>query len=179
MIKRLYIILYLFISFGFSFSQTELFFPSDMYMGSSVINDLIQDKWGRIWIATQSGLISYDSHEFRTYSTPELKSVQVHRICEDHYGRLFIGTAAGIQRFDPATKHFTEVVLMRDRRNGGNITNAKNNCFIASLYCRKNGDMLIGTTGFGVFTLKPGENTAWYADEMIPNPELIAVNDIV
>ena len=179
MLKRLYIIILLVLTGGSTLlAQTARMFEGDMYLGSSTVNDLMQDRWGRIWIATHGGLTRYDSHEFRTVTMPQLTSDQVQRICEDRQGRLLIGTAAGLQRYDPATGQFTVIHLMTGSRSQKQGVHDKTDCFISALCPRSNGDVLIATTGFGVFTLRAGDDNAWYSEEMIPFPELTAVRDV-
>ena len=91
-LKRLFIILLLLTGGQHSSAQTEQFFPGDQYLGSSTVNDLMQDRWGRIWIATQGGLTRYDSHEFRTYNGNDgLVSNHVTRLAQDD-NSIVVGT---------------------------------------------------------------------------------------
>ena len=136
MLKRLYIIILLVLTGSSALlAQTTRLFEGDVYLGSSMVNDLLQDRMGRIWIATQGGLTRYDSHEFRTFTLPQLTSDQVQRICEDRQGRLFVGTAAGLQRFDPATGRFTTIHLMSGSRGQEAGVRDMTDCFISAIRC--------------------------------------------
>ncbi|MGB0175982.1 MAG: two-component regulator propeller domain-containing protein [Owenweeksia sp.] len=60
---------------------------------SSEIYDILQDKQGYIWIATDKGVSRFDGTEFVTYTTRDgLSDNTILRMAEDHRGRLwFIG----------------------------------------------------------------------------------------
>ena len=76
-----------------------------------LINDVMQDSHGFIWVATYSGLSKFDGMRFTTYrnnpsSTNSLKSNLVNSVLEDKMGRLWIGHAEGLDLFDPRTERF-------------------------------------------------------------------------
>ncbi len=65
-----------------------------------LVNDVMQDSHGFIWVATFSGLSKFDGMRFTTYrnnplSTNSLRSNLVYSVLEDKMGRLWIGHAAG------------------------------------------------------------------------------------
>ncbi|MBQ3361599.1 MAG: helix-turn-helix domain-containing protein [Prevotella sp.] len=172
MLKRLYIAILLLAgtSLGPMLAQTEQFFPGDQYLGSSTVNDLMQDRWGRIWIATQGGLTRYDSHEFRTYNGSDgLVSNHVTRLAQDN-NSIVVGTANGVQRFSLATLRFQHVRLFSGEQE-------KSDCNVNALLRRRNGDVLIATSGVGLFVLKPGAAEARYSDELMYD-ELLDVKDM-
>ncbi len=72
--------------------------------GREPINEILQDRRGAIWIATQgAGLRRLDPDgSVTTYTTEEgLPGAYVRTLLEDREGRLWIGTAgAGVARFD-------------------------------------------------------------------------------
>ena len=45
------------------FGQAGHFIPSERF-SSGLINDICQDKYGYIWIATENGLNKYDGYRF-------------------------------------------------------------------------------------------------------------------
>ena len=47
------------------FGQAGHFIPSERF-SSGIINDICQDKYGFIWIATENGLNKYDGYRFTT-----------------------------------------------------------------------------------------------------------------
>ena len=76
-----------------------------------LVNDVMQDSQGFIWVATYSGLSKFDGMRFTTYrnnpsSTNSLRSNHVNSVLEDKMGRLWIGHAQGLDLFDPRTERF-------------------------------------------------------------------------
>ena len=66
-----------------------------------LVNSVMQDSKGFIWVATSSGLSKFDGMRFTTYrnnpsSTNSLGSNRVHCVLEDKMGRLWIGHAGGL-----------------------------------------------------------------------------------
>ena len=169
-LKQLFIILLLLTGGQHSSAQTEQFFPGDQYLGSSTVNDLMQDRWGRIWIATQGGLTRYDSHEFRTYNSNDgLVSNHVTRLAQDD-NSIVVGTTNGVQRFSLATLRFQPIRLFSGEQE-------KSDCNVNALLRRRNGDVLIATSGVGLFVLKPDAVEARYSDELMYD-ELLDVKDM-
>ncbi|MDD4515947.1 two-component regulator propeller domain-containing protein [Massilibacteroides sp.] len=126
-------------------------FSADKELSNSLINDIMQDRNEVIWIATEDGLNRYDGSKFIIYrhdiSNPKsIKNNYVRMLFEDRKGRFFIGLLNGLQLYDHATDTFEEIPLIK--RTGTPLK--------THAYCmiqRKNGDILIGTTGEGVFKL--------------------------
>lgn len=77
------------------------------------VYDILQDRTGYLWLATEGGLVKYDGYTFTTYqydpSNPQSLSTNlVTALYEDHVGFLWVGTnQGGINRFDPRTEQFT------------------------------------------------------------------------
>ena len=93
-----------------SFGQAGFFFPSENF-SSGLINDVCQDSYGYIWIATENGLNKYDGYRYTTYlhqpddSTTLGSNIVVKLYC-DRQGRLWAGTRIGLSRYDYATDRF-------------------------------------------------------------------------
>ena len=74
--------------------------------------DIIQDRRGFIWLATQDGLNLYDGHRIVVFKhDPEqphsISSNMILSLCEDQDGSIWIGIAGtGLDRYDPATGKF-------------------------------------------------------------------------
>jgi ligand-binding sensor domain-containing protein/serine phosphatase RsbU (regulator of sigma subunit) len=75
--------------------------PFDNYdirngLPSNVINDIIQDKKGYIWFATQVGVSKFDGYTFRNYGIADgLPVNEIESIIEDSKGRIWAGTLGG------------------------------------------------------------------------------------
>jgi ligand-binding sensor domain-containing protein/class 3 adenylate cyclase len=84
-------------------------------LSQSLVNDIIQDEKGFIWIATQDGLNKYDGKRFVVFkkSPSEKNSLSnnfVHCIYEDKEGYLWIGTnGGGINKFNKRTEKFEHI----------------------------------------------------------------------
>lgn len=151
--------------------QAGQFFPSERF-SSGLINDVCQDKYGYIWIATENGLNKFDGYRFTTYlSLPDdsttLSSNIVTRLYCDKKGQLWVGTRTGLSRYDYASNRFIQYTFP-----------TPNNPRIISILERKNGEFLFGTSGMGLFELKDntlhkvpdGHSTQsgnWYFNQMM------------
>ncbi|MDE6807242.1 MAG: hypothetical protein K2I98_02125, partial [Prevotella sp.] len=130
-----------------SLAQRGQFFSSQNF-SSSLISDLCQDSQGFVWIATDYGLNRFDGYHFQTFlhddadSTSLLANVVVTMLC-DREGRLWIGTNRGLDLYDVDRgghfRHFPfpDGVLPR----------------VSSLLQRKDGTLLVGTAGYGLYSL--------------------------
>lgn len=110
--RRLFLLLLLTMAVSLSgFGQAGHFFPSERF-SSGLINDVCQDKYGYIWIATDYGLNKFDGYRFTQYlhqpedSTSIGSNVAGCLFC-DSDGRLWVGTTKGLDRYDYATDEFT------------------------------------------------------------------------
>jgi len=80
-------------------------------LSQNSINDILQDRRGFIWIATQDGLNRYDGNDFRKfYHQPHdphsLTNSDVICLFEDREGILWIGSVAGLTCYDPVGERF-------------------------------------------------------------------------
>jgi ligand-binding sensor domain-containing protein/signal transduction histidine kinase len=91
-------------------------FTVEQGLSMGTVNDILQDRNGFIWIATEDGLNKFDGHTFEVFRhEPEnpnsLSSSHTYVLYEDRNGYLWIGTASnGLNRFDPVSRHFTRFV---------------------------------------------------------------------
>src|SRR5688572_25600722 len=82
-------------------------------LSQSVVNAILQDKQGFLWVGTDDGLNRYDGYEFKIYkpesNNPDsISDRTITSLLEDENGYLWIGTrAGGLNRYDPATGIFT------------------------------------------------------------------------
>ncbi len=79
-----------------------------------IVRDILQDRHGFIWFATDSGLNKYDGYSFTVYKNlpgdpTSIRFDAVSAIYEDSDGTLWVGGGGGLDRFDRATETFTHV----------------------------------------------------------------------
>jgi ligand-binding sensor domain-containing protein len=96
-------------------------------LASNIVNNVVQDERGFIWLSTQSGLQRFDGNKFITFkSTPgapgSLPTDEISQVYIDKEKRLWVMTAdnkAGI--FDTHSFRYTEVPIRETTREKLNI----------------------------------------------------------
>ena len=134
-----------------SFAQSGKLFTVERELSNSNINVIFQDKSGFIWIGTDDGLICYDGAKFTKFkhvygSSNSLADNDVLSINEEPRGHIVIGTARGLQIYDKATEVFSNIRF-------GYKNEKKMGAYVTSLLVKKNGKVLIGTAGHGLYKL--------------------------
>ena len=132
------------------FGQAGTFIPSERF-SSGIINDICQDKYGFIWIATENGLNKYDGYRFTTYlhqpdDSTTLSSNIVTTLYCDKRGQLWVGTREGLSRYDYAKDKFIHCKFVNQAPPR-----------TISIMERANGEFLFGTSGRGLYTIKNGQ----------------------
>ena len=85
----------LFTSFSVAYGQrlNVVNYSQSNGLPSNQINDVIQDRHGLIWIATMSGVVTYDGKNFSSPdNSPELTNNPVKSIYQDFKGNLWFGS---------------------------------------------------------------------------------------
>ncbi|MBK9337255.1 MAG: response regulator [Lewinellaceae bacterium] len=86
---------------------------------SDLVNCVLQDREGFLWIGTADGLCRYDGYTFRVYRyDPDdpysIAANAVETLFEDRNGTLWAGLAGGLSRFDKQTERFTSYIYRPD-----------------------------------------------------------------
>jgi len=81
---------------------------------SNIINDIVEDKLGNIWFATQFGLYRFDGYKITSYwadaeSSQSLCDDEVNVLFEDSDGLIWIGTNNGINIYNCITEQFERI----------------------------------------------------------------------
>lgn len=149
--------------------QSGKLYTSDSDLSSSLINCIYQDSKGYIWIATEDGLNRYDGSKFAIYkhkkNDPDSAlNNYIKSIFEDKNKNLFFGFINGLQIYNHATDSFSDIPIT-------DKANVKLNPHISCMLQRKNGTILIGTSGFGIYKvdLKKQKPTAKLQEFFIPS----------
>lgn len=109
-------------------------FGIDDGLSQSLINCIIQDSKGFIWIGTQDGLNKYNGYSFKVFrheplDSNSLSSNNIQAIYEDPEGYIWIGTQYGLNRFDRETGNFKRYYKRVDGKIIGNA-NDINSIFV-------------------------------------------------
>jgi signal transduction histidine kinase/ligand-binding sensor domain-containing protein/DNA-binding response OmpR family regulator len=135
----------------FAKADSGQLYTSDQ-LSSSLINCMIQDRKGFIWIGTDYGLSRFDGYRFVNYlhNDKDATSVMDNTISTflvDKSGKLWIGSAKGLMSYDYNHNYFLRYPFP-DRRHPR----------IYSLIEDHKGDILIGTAGFGLYAVPKDGN---------------------
>ncbi len=115
-------------------------------LSQSTINDILQDRRGFLWIATDDGLNRYDGYEFKVFrndpfSGNTLPSSQINDIMEDWRGNIWSATnGGGLSKYDRVRGRFTNY------RHDPNNENSLSSDFVTSIHAdSRTGTVIIGT----------------------------------
>jgi ligand-binding sensor domain-containing protein len=131
-------------------AQNGKFYSTDHGLSSSLINHLLQDDRGYVWIATEYGLNRFDGIQFTTYyhnekDSTSLTSNYIHTLFEDSRKQLYVGCIDGLARYRRETDDFQRIPLL----HGAQPVKAH----VTRIIETAGGEMLISTTGQGLFRL--------------------------
>jgi ligand-binding sensor domain-containing protein/signal transduction histidine kinase len=85
----------------------------DEGLSQSVVNCILQDQQGFLWIGTEDGLNRFDGYHFKVFRPDadnpfSLSDRWITSLVEDPQGTLWVGTRlGGLNRYDPRTGEFT------------------------------------------------------------------------
>lgn len=91
-------------------------------LSQSTVKDILQDKQGFIWIATEDGLNRYDGRSFRIFrhrkgDSTSLANSNIESLSKDVNGDLWVATGSGLSRFDRQLEVF-ENIPVQDPQSG-------------------------------------------------------------
>lgn len=117
-------------------------------LSSSLINCMVQDKYGYIWVGTEYGLSKFDGYRFTNYlhneeDTTSITDNIISDLLVDKKGNLWIGCAKGLMRYNYETNDFARLQFPDGRKPR-----------IYSMVESHNGDILLGTAGYGLYSVK-------------------------
>lgn len=129
-------------------AQMGILFNTSNHLSSDFATQVYQDNNGFIWITTRNGLNAYDGYNFAAMKMgdeKELNSNYINCISQDAACHILLGTSKGLLSYNG--KKFTDIPLPDE--HGKPIT-----AYTTCIQKRKNGDMVIGTSGHGLFVMK-------------------------
>lgn len=80
-------------------------------LSQSTVNDVLEDRDGFVWIATDDGLNRYDGQKFTIYKhirsdSTTIPDNEIKKLYEDSTGKIWIGTVSGLCMYDKNTNQF-------------------------------------------------------------------------
>ncbi|MCB0742828.1 MAG: SpoIIE family protein phosphatase [Ignavibacteriae bacterium] len=117
-------------------------------LSNTQVWDILQDKYGFLWIATQDGLNRYDGYDIKIYKNdPENKSSlpnnEVHSLILDEDDNFLVGTLSGLSIFDRVSETFSLYYV-----DSNDVTSTANN--VTKIFEDSKGRIWIGT-GKGIY----------------------------
>ena len=117
-------------------------------LSSSLINCIVQDKYGYIWVGTEYGLSKFDGYRFTNYlhneeDTTSITDNIISDLLVDKKGNLWIGCAKGLMRYNYEKNNFSRLQFPDGRKPR-----------IYSMVESHHGDILLGTAGYGLYSVK-------------------------
>ena len=123
------------------------------------VNDIFEDRAGRLWIASGSGLyLQADSlFHFRkfTYEQGQLAGHSARSIFQDKQGNIWVGTSNGLSRIRETDGEFRFETFRHEERNPASLSMN----YITSLSEDLSGRIWIGTQNAGIDIFNPVTNT--------------------
>lgn len=131
------------------FAQMGRHFDADKQLSSSYTTQLYIDRDGFFWAATRNGLNRYDGYQTRIFKKGKgdvlgMASNYVNCIMQDRNGLFYIGMYGAFQTYDG--ERFSDIKTY-------DLDGTHMPSYITCLLERKNGDILVGTSGRGVMRM--------------------------
>lgn len=132
-----------------TYAQTGKLFNTDKRLSSDFVSDIYQDHDGFLWISTRNGLNRYDGYNFKIFKKGNagcdgMKSNYINTVMQSRDKILYIGSHKGLQTY--SNDRFQDVKLI-------NTAGEEVISFVSCFAERKDGTMLVGTSGNGLFVM--------------------------
>ena len=148
--NRRYITIFfaLVISLVMAMADTGKLYTSDK-LSSSLLTSVCQDSYGYIWVGSEYGLNKFDGYSFTLYHTTQgdttsIVNNNISTLYSSSDGSLWVGMSKGLCRYDYHNNNFVRYAFPEGLRPRVNAI------------AERNGDLLIGTAGYGLFSIRKG-----------------------
>ena len=146
----------------------------DEGLSQSVVNDIIQDSDGFIWVATEDGLNRFDGYEFKIFQQNHNDPDSIHdnlvlSLAEEPGKGIWIGTQNGLSFYDPVSGKFEKHLDKNDDLRTS----------IVALAMSASGNVYIGSdNGLYVFNQKEGSINLFATEEQFSIEDEISSIDV-
>jgi signal transduction histidine kinase/ligand-binding sensor domain-containing protein len=135
-----------------------------------LMNCILQDKQGFLWIGTWNGLNRYDGYKFKVYKSvtedsTTISSDGVKLMAEDHNGRIWIICVNGLNIYDKVKDNFVRVCA----------NNPVNGNYFTSIIVDSKGILWVGTYAEGLWMLDVNNSNDY--SKIKPNFKKFKVSD--
>lgn len=157
-----------------TYAQKVKLLTTEDKLSNSLVNQVLQDSKGYVWIATENGLNRFDGLNINAYHNSNrensLANDYVHRIFEDSRGRLWVGTLSGLQRYSRKRNNFVDIEM-----EGADESKVHVIDFAEDL----DGNIWIATSGQGLMKYDNSSKTAVKATGIVDTPEGNFISSII
>lgn len=134
-------------------AQTGRIFDTDNRLSSNFVCQVMQDRHGFIWVATQNGLNRYDGYNFSVIRSSDVGSRgffnnYVNCMVQDQEGNIYLGTNNSLVRYNGLKYEKVPMML------GGQDVKS----YIHHLMVRRNGQVMACTSGYGIVCVDKGQS---------------------
>ena len=140
-------------------------------LSSSATSFVTQDYYGYIWVGSQYGVNKFDGYRFTHYYTDSednttVQGNEITRLLSDSKHRFWVGGANGLSRYDHASNRFVRYQFPAGLKPR-----------VECIYEDKQGNILIGTSGYGLYSIRSGSDviTAEKQFSRTPNNDFLTI----
>ena len=139
----------------------------------NMVNCLLQDRDGYLWVGTYSGLNRFDGSHFTVFKADRQRASSlgnniVHDLCEDKVGNLWLATDDGISQYSRRTGQFRNI-----RSTGAQVFGQ---CL--NILCDRTGQIWFSTARTGLFRLDPKADQFTHFSHQSAQLASLSSNDI-
>jgi signal transduction histidine kinase/ligand-binding sensor domain-containing protein/DNA-binding response OmpR family regulator len=130
-VRLLSALLFLLLPQVFAFAQTDKLYTTSDGLSNAVIYDMVQDKKGVMWLATDRGVNRFDGYDFEVFlndplDTNSLQSNKIESIYCDVKNNVWVGLSDGLYKYDRKKNKFEAYPLYFE----GKLVNPKIRSFV-------------------------------------------------
>ncbi len=144
-------------------------YTAEQGLPSTEVYDILQDRKGYIWVATDRGVARFDGYSFESFTTAEgLSNNVVFRICEGPDGKIWFGEMPG------TLSYFENGKIYQAPENKAILKHIRHASFPLSISAGKD-YVDVGYTGSSVLRLQQGKIRELYPGDSLQ--DVVAVKD--